>query len=145
MNISSIDEKLVDDSFNIDFSGIEFPVKLENIDEFIASNHDININVFGISAEDNKTIVGPLFSSARKSTYNINLLLLTDGERSHYCWIRDLSKLASRQKKSRRDRHFYCQICLLAFNSEEQLKKHEEHGCLGKNFICPFFDFLIIF
>lgn len=143
-NISTSDEALVDESFNISFEGVKYPVELDTLEDFTAQNLDINLNVFGLSAEDNKTIVGPLFASRRKAKYNINLLYLTEGNKSHYVWIKDLSRLASRQKKNRRDKHYYCEVCLLAFNSEGKLKEHQEHDCLGK-FISTFLICLFLF
>ena len=131
-NISAQDEAMVNSTFDVSFENVEFPTKLEDLDNFAANNPDINLNVFGISAEDEKTIVGPLYSSERDARFDICLLFLTKGTESHYCLIKDLSRLAARQRKNRRVRQFYCQVCLLAFNSEEQLKAHKEAGCLGK-------------
>lgn len=132
-NISSADEDLVNNKYHVSFDHVDFPTMLENLDDFILLNPEINLNVFGICAENNKKIVGPLYTSRREATHNINLLLLTNNkEQSHFCFIRDLSRLAARQKKKHANRQHYCNICLLAFNSEEKLQSHKENGCLGK-------------
>lgn len=130
-DMSQEDEKLVDDTFGVCFDNVTYPTQLESLHDFTASNPEINLNVFGISVEDDKTIVGPLFSSQRRAQHNINLLYLSNESSNHFCWIKDLSRFAARQRKTKRDRQYYCQICLLAFNTEEQLKSHEEVGCLG--------------
>ena len=131
-HISPQDEAMVDATFNVSFDNLEFPTKLEDLGNFVASNPSINLNVFGISAEDEKTIVGPLYSSERDAPHNICLLLLTRASQSHFCWIKDLSRLTARQRKNRREKLFYCQVCLLSFKSEDRLKVHKEAGCLGK-------------
>lgn len=127
------DEELVDSKYGISFEGVEYPMKLEEIEDFVDGNPTVNINVFGISVEDNKTIVGPLVATRRKVEHSINLLYITDdsGETGHYCLIKSLSRLVSRQRKNRRDKLYYCQICLLSFKSEEKLKTHGTQDCLG--------------
>ena len=135
--ISNDDERMVDEKYEINFDGVTFPMELESISQFLESNPSININVFGISAEDDKNIVGPLFASRRKVSHNINLLYLTDGEGSHFCWIKDLSRLSARQRRNRRDHQHYCNVCLLAFNRLDQLERHNEIDCLGIVTVVP--------
>lgn len=131
-DMSVEDEQLVDETFNLSWNTVQYPMPIEKLEQFVALNTDININVLGVSAEDEKTIVGPLYQGGRKANHNINLLLLTDDQKTHYCWIKDLSRLAARQKKNRRERQYYCQVCLLGFNSEEKLQIHFENDCQGK-------------
>ena len=136
-NISRADETRIDDKYGINCEGVAYPMKLEFINQFLENNPTININVFGISAEDDKSIVGPLFSSRRKAEHNINLLYLSEGDRTHYVWIKDLSRLAARQRRTRRTRQHYCNMCLLAFNTSKQLQKHEEKDCIGIVTVLP--------
>ena len=133
-NISKEDEELESTAgvYNVDFKNMEYPMQLEDIDDFIVANPELNINVFGIDVEDQKTIVGPLYASRRKAKHHINLLYLNDGENAHYCWIKDLSRLVNGQIRRWRIRNYICNTCLLPFNTEEKLKEHEERDCLGK-------------
>lgn len=103
-NISITNEELVDRTYPTYFQGVEFPMKIVNIEDFMELNPHINVNVFGISAVDEQTVVGPLFASRRKAEHNINLLYLNDDEQAHYCWIKDLSRLVARQRKHKRSR-----------------------------------------
>ena len=48
----------------------------------------------------------------------VNLLLITDGEKSHYTAIKSLLRLLSRENRVKRDQQYYCLNCLNAFNSE---------------------------
>lgn len=142
VNMSQNDQRLVESSFSLSFDQINYPTRLEDLHTFVDLNPDINLKVFGISAEDEKTIVGPLFATHRYAQYDINLLYLSnDHGQNHFCWIKDLSRLAARQRKAHRNRQYYCQMCLLAFNSESQLKTHVETGCLSKFSFYYFFIF----
>ena len=54
----------------------------------------------------------------------VNLLLITDGEKSHYTAIKSLSRLLSRKNRVKRDQQYYCLNCLNAFNSQSSRDKH---------------------
>ena len=82
-----------DQSERLDWSGLKFPVKLDQIVIFEKLNPQISINVFGF--EDR--VVYPLRLSKSKSEQTINLLLISDGEKQHYCLIKSLSRLLSSQ------------------------------------------------
>ena len=56
--------------------------------------------------------------------HEIDLLLISNGETSHYCLINSLSKLLSKQTSKSKSAKHYCRNCLLGFNSEESLSKH---------------------
>ena len=59
----------------------------------------------------------------------VNLLLLEEGEKSHYCWIKSFSRFA-RQPSDRGNaaRHF-CHYCLHGFPSAAKLTDHLRCGC----------------
>ena len=72
------------DQLNID--RIEFPVSLKSIDKVEKQNPSISINVFGY--ED---CVYPLRVSKVVDKTAINLLLISDDEKQHYCLINNMS------------------------------------------------------
>lgn len=78
----------------LDFSGLNFPMKIEDIKKFTALNHHISLNVFGYDAKDNK-VFGPLFSEGEEKEIHINLLYV-DGPTAyvpgHFVWIRNMSR-----------------------------------------------------
>ena len=82
-----ITKELKDQSERLDWSGLKFPVKLDHIVIFEKFNPSISINVFGF--EDR--VVYPLRLSKSKNEQTINLLLISDGEKQHYCLIKSLS------------------------------------------------------
>ena len=62
-----------------------------------------------------------------KRVSTVNLLLISDDTKQHYCWIKDISKLLSLQTS--RDGHVrhVCFRCLNTFNSEKSLASHHEY------------------
>ena len=119
-----ITKELKDQSERLDWSGLKFPVKLDHIVIFEKFNPSISINVFGFEGD-----VYPLRLSKSKSEQTINLLLISDGEKQHYCLIKSLSRLLSSQLTNHDPANSFCLNCLNHFPNEEKLKIHEEY-CL---------------
>lgn len=115
----------------LNFTGISFPVKLVDIHKVERLN-DISINVFSLEYNANtKThqVIGPVyFTKARKSTH-INLLYITNGNNGHYCYIKNLSRLVSKQITSRNGAIHICDGCLLYFPTRIALQTHQIHDC----------------
>ena len=87
-NSERITKELKDQSERLDWSGLRFPVDLKQIKIFEKNNPGISINVFSYEGE-----VYPLKISKMKKIINIDLLLISDGEKQHYCLIKNLSRL----------------------------------------------------
>ena len=129
-----ITKELKDQSERLDWSGLKFPVKLDHIVIFEKFNPAISINVSGFEGD-----VYPLRLSKSKSERSererseseqtINLLLISDGEKQHYCLIKSLSRLLSSQVSGHKESNSFCLNCLNHFPNEEKLKIHEEY-CL---------------
>lgn len=119
----------------LQFRDIEMPVKLSDIAKFETYNPQISVNVYGLELVfSNKKyqyeIVGPLHYTGNKRIGHINLLLITNDEgNSHYCWIRDFSRLVSQQVTCRNGVKSFCDGCLNYFKSEQHLLKHLRHDC----------------
>src|SRR6218665_1088681 len=57
----------------------------------------------------------------------VELLLISDGERKHYCLIKNFNRLiALRTEKSHNSMH-YCRRCLIGYRRIEALNKHSEY------------------
>lgn len=115
------------------FSNIEFPVKLDSISTF-EQNNNISINVYGLEliVYNNKKryeIVGPLYFSKVKQNVHINLLLIEDNGKQHYCIIKDFSRLVSAQISNHRSRKYFCDGCLQNFSTKDLLERHCQHDC----------------
>ena len=122
-NSERITKELKDQSERLDWSGLKFPVDLKQIIIFEKLNPQISINVFGFEGD-----VYPLRLSKSERT-QVNLLLISDGEKQHYCLIKSLSRLLSSQMSKHGHTNAFCLNCLNHFPNEEKLKIHEDY-CL---------------
>ena len=119
----------------LNFDGIEFPVKVNQISEFEAQN-DISITVFGLSKKNDEYTVFPYQPTKQKRQRHIPLLLVEnnydddDDEETpykfNYVWIKDLSALCNSQISKDRHKKYICERRFHAYYSEEKLKAHEE-------------------
>ena len=117
-----IDKNLKSKRDQINMDGIEFPVSLKSIDKVEKQNPSISINVFGY--ED---CVYPLRVSKVVDKTAINLLLISDDEKQHYCLIENMSRLLSSQTGNQQHTSHYCMKCLNPFHSQEALSKHIQY------------------
>ena len=106
----------------IDISDLTFPVTIDQVPVFENKNN-LSINVLEYSHDR----VKPLHCSDNKSETIINLLLLhsKDGESSHYCLIRDMSRLLRTQITGYQHKVFFCYYCLNYYHTIEKLNKHK--------------------
>ncbi|XP_071085832.1 uncharacterized protein [Haliotis cracherodii] len=111
---------------DLNFKGINFPVKLGDIPKFESQN-EISINVFGYE----KGQVFPLHISKEQHERCVNLLLISKGKKTHYCWIKNMSRLLAGRTKHD-GKAFYCPYCLHGFTKEKLLQSHipycQTHG-----------------
>jgi hypothetical protein len=98
--------------FDEALKGIEFPVKLTDVSKFVKRTN-MSINVYCL---DNKSIV-PLEITKDEKNIHIDLLFY----KSHYCWIKDFSRLVRSQITTHTEKIFPCKMCLMKFHSEEKL------------------------
>ena len=111
-----IDKKLRETSMVFISEGLKFPVNLSNINIFLNHNFSISVNVFGY-----ENMVYPLRISKHnyKRECTVNILLISDNTKQHYCWIKDISKVLSLQTQKHDHVRHVCSRCLNIFNSKE--------------------------
>ena len=123
-----IDEDLKSKENTLNMEGIEYPVSLKDIKRFEKQNPDISISVLGYSKDEK---IYPLRRSKHamknKRKYNIILLLIKDGDNSHYCLVKNESALLSSQVNKRKGKLYFCLNCLNGFDTPEKLEKHKEY------------------
>ncbi|XP_045466456.1 uncharacterized protein LOC123675190 [Harmonia axyridis] len=135
--------------------GLELPMKLSQITKFEKMN-DISVNVYGLqlTEKENQSFysVSPLRLTQHHLAHNhVNLLIVQDKYfpnlsdydvaaaaaqplenisiseiKYHYCWIKDLSRLVSRQLSKHKTKKFICDRCLNYFSSQIKLNEHFE-------------------
>ena len=104
---------------------ITYSVAVKDVPKFEKQN-DISVNVFAY--EDGYY---PLYISRDQKERDINLLLLEEKGKTHYCLIKNLNGMLHTQTKCKTQQYF-CTYCLHGFIREDLLTAHkplcETHG-----------------
>ena len=97
---------------------------MSDINKFENRQSSISANVFGY-----ENLVYPLGISKHnyKRESAVNILLISDNTKQHYCWIKDISKLLSLQKSKQGHVRHVCCRCLNTLNSENSLASHHDY------------------
>ena len=103
------DLKSKQDTFNME--GIRYPTNFRDIDRFEHLNLNISISVLGYNKEER---VYPLkISKCTRRKHDIVLLLIKDGEKTHYCLVKNISALLSSQINNHDHKRYFCLNCLI--------------------------------
>lgn len=104
----------------LDMKGIQYPVKLSQIEKFEKQNQ-VSVNVFGY--EDRE--IFPMRITKTKKVSHVNLLYLKNKDQFHYCLIKNLNRFLYQTSGEihRHSRH-YCPYCLHGFVKRHTLNKH---------------------
>ena len=128
-NAERIDKNLRENSKRLNWNDLKFPIDLKQINHFEKLNQNISINVFGFDEN-----VYPLrIFKGEKRQHQINLLLIADDVKKHYCLIKDMSRLLSKQLSKHNGSIYICFRCLNAFQ-KKKLEIHQEI-CKSHEFI----------
>jgi len=100
------------------------PASWKDINKFEKNNPTIYVNVLGYEYGIG---VYPLRISDYVRETNVNLLLISNSETQHYCWIKNMSRLLSAQTTKHDGKRDFCLRCLNGFVSAESLAKHKEY------------------
>ncbi|XP_055316114.1 uncharacterized protein LOC129575903 [Sitodiplosis mosellana] len=134
----------------LNFADIKFPVQLKDISKFESYNSTISVNVY--MYDKKALVVRPLRLTKSVKLNHIHLLLLTDASgddeeeesvahhldgavderKMHYCWIKNLSALISRQISKNCTQKLFCDRCLNYFTCSERLNAHTKN-CFQQN------------
>ena len=110
----------------MDNGWMEFPVREKDFSK-IEKKNNICINVF---CYENK-LVFPIHISNENFQKLIDLLLVIDGNKSHYVYINDFNRFMFHKTKNKNKKYF-CKSCLQCFSSKNVLTEHKEI-CLSIN------------
>ena len=120
-----IDNDLKSKQDSLNMKGIRYPVNFRDIDRFESQNSDISITVLGYNKDER---VYPLkISKYTGCKHDIVLLLIKNGENSHYCIVNKLSALLASQINNHKGTCNICLNCFNSFNKPESLNKHKEY------------------
>ena len=111
---------------DLNFKGINFPVKVKDIQKFENQNPNISgINIFSIN--DNNKIY-PLRLNQKDAKKSIDLFLFSKDEKQHYSLIKNFSRLMSSQITSHSSSKIQiCKKCLTHFTKKYLFKKHSRY------------------
>ena len=107
---------------DLNFKGIDFPVKVKDIQKFENNNPDLpGINVFSVN--DNNKIY-PLRHNQKDCQKSIDLFLYSEDEKQHYSLIKNFTRLVRSQYTSHRSSKIYiCKKCLNHYTKQDLLEK----------------------
>ena len=110
----------------LNFAGIDFPTPVSQINRLERQNHALAINMFGW--EDERVVVHWISEKDGKIP-RINLMLVKQGENTHYCLVKRLSTLLYDQNRHNESKHF-CERCLHGYKRRDLLERHKPE-CKG--------------
>ena len=123
-NPGRIDKKLKEKENTLNMEGIEYPVSLKDIDKFERQNPSISITVLGY---EGKSVCIHRNSNNTNREHDVILLLIEEEGVSHYCLVKNLSRLLSSQVSNHKEKHHFCLRCLNSFWTHKSLNKHLEY------------------
>ena len=124
-NNHRIDDNLKSKINTLNMEDIKYPVTLKDVSKFERLNPDIAISVYEY---DDSYSVNPLrISKHADRLHKIKLLLMSEEEKTHYCLIKDFSRLVSSQVNKHKGKVYMCERCINPFKTEQALKEHEKH------------------
>ena len=121
-----IDKDLKSKENTLNMEGIAYPVSLKDIKRFEKQNPDISISILGYN-KDERVYPLRISKKEKEQKYNIVLLLIKDGDNTHYCLVKNLSALLSSQVNNHDHKLYFCLNCLNGFDDPEKLEKHKEY------------------
>ena len=107
---------------NLNYSGIVFPLDIDDYEK-TEDSFQMQVNVFGY-----KNKVYPLYISKKSYDQTLNLLLITEKDKSHYVFIKDFNRLIFSKTKQKDKKHYFMS-CLQNVTTEEILSNHKNQ-CL---------------
>ena len=120
-----IDKDLKSKQDTLNMNGIRYPVNFRDIDRFESQNPEISITILGYNKDER---VYPLkVSKYTGCEHDIVLLLIKDGEKSHYCLVKNISALLASQINNHKGTCNICLNCFNGFKTPDSLNKHKEY------------------
>ena len=110
----------------LNFTGIDFPTPVSQIDRLERQNPNLAINLFGW---EKGHVVVHRISEKDGETPRINLMLTKQSENTHYSLVKRLSALLFDQSKNSNSKNF-CERCLHGYSRRELLERHKPE-CKG--------------
>ena len=108
---------------DLNYEGIKFPVSKKDYCK-IGKKNNICINLFCYEND----LTYPVYVPNEKFKNCMDLLLISDENKSHYAYVKDFNRFMCNKTKNKNKKHF-CKCCLQCFSSEKVWIEHKEN-CL---------------
>jgi len=99
--------------------GMSMPVTIYQIPMFEQLNN-VSINVYALEGD-----VYPAYHTKEKKDVHVNLLIISEEDKFHYVWIKDLSRLIRGITRDH-NKKYLCDRCFHYCSSQEKLMSHDE-------------------
>ena len=116
---------------NYDWSGLELPVSIKDIEKFETRNN-ISVNVLAVEGRDlyihsKGWRIGPAGPGSRSDPMGreINLLMVSEDGIRHYTAIKSLKILLSSKNSNTKHKQHFCMNCLRGFTQESSRDQHQ--------------------
>jgi len=113
----------------LDFTGINFPTPISQIEKIEKQNSHLAINVFGW---ENCRVIVHRNSDKNDNVPRINLMLIQKGEKMLYTYVKRLRALLYDQIKHNESKHI-CERCLQGYSIREDFLERHKPECKGAN------------
>ena len=110
----------------LNFTGIDFPTPVSQIDRLERQNPNPAITVFGW---ENDQVIVYRISEKGGEIPRINLRITKQGNNTHYSWVTRLTALLYDQNRHNESKHF-CERCLYGYKRRDLLERHKPE-CKG--------------
>ena len=118
--ITKVDKKMIN---GLDYEGIKFPVSKKDCCRIEKQN---NICLIVFCYENGLTY--PVYVSDQKFHNSMDLLLMSNENKSHYVYIKDFNRFMCNETKNK-NKNYLCKCFLQCFSDEQVLIEHKEN-CL---------------
>jgi hypothetical protein len=108
-------ENLVD---KYNFSNIQFPTIIKNIDIFERDNQTVSVNVYCI--DDDKKNIYPRRVCKKVKHNHFDLLLISNTFTTHYCYIKNFERLVRLQMTKHHGKINICRRCFTHYPANEE-------------------------
>ena len=109
----------------LNWSGLVFPLPLNQIRRFENNNPSLTVNVYIYKPEEGDAIIPVYLTKHQARSRHIDLLLLSDGPNTHYTWIKNMSRLCRAHiNHSKHHKSFTCPHCVHKFTTKVAFENH---------------------
>jgi len=139
LNKHRVDENYFIHDGKYNFDNISFPTPLHQVKTFEKKNSNVSVNVYGLEKHFQPPRkfptykVFPLKVVDEEKPDHFDLLLITDGDNTHYTYISNFSRLVRSQKTKHESQNNFCKRCFTSFDRQNHKYKLSGEAALEQH------------